>query len=150
MISYSLWTWRGGYIPLWTTVTGICYGTWARIHLSCSYQSGVSIFTAAAIPSLLFVCLKRFVLLIINSRKFLFLVKFSQKCWSLLFSVSIASAWLVCPGWESQEMFIWIRLWNLYVYALASSPEKTVEFLAWSPNSASFLKRPLKKQSNLL
>lgn len=52
-------------------------------------------------------CLKRFVLLIINSRKFL------QKCWSLLFSVSIASAWLVCPGWESQEMSIWVRLWNL-------------------------------------
>lgn len=83
-------------------------------------------------------CLKRFVPLIINSRKFLLLGKFLQKSWSLLFSVSIASARLVCPGWESQEMFIWIRLWNLCLcISLLSredwniSPEVPIQHLFW-------------------
>lgn len=33
-----------------------------------------------------------------------------------------------------------------YAYALTSSPEKTAEYFAWSPNSASFLKRSLRKK----
>lgn len=36
-----------------------------------------------------------------------------------------------------------------YAYALTSSPEKTAEYFAWSPHSASFLKRSLRKNRDI-